>query len=265
MIAELNGAPVAAHSLQTLALYNYGHFTSFIADRGKVKGLDLHLDRLNRDSEVLHGTGLDRDKVRGLIANVAKQIDERAVLRVTVFDPDLDFGHPAAVLDPHVLITARPAPSAEPGPVNVGVARYSRDLPTIKHTSLMRTVALRRWAQGEGYDDVAFYDERQQLSEGATWNLAFVDHLGTLVVPERPRLDGVTLRLVLQEAETAGIPCQTRTVTVTDARGFAAGMITNAAIGLRPIRAFAGTPFDPDHQVLATLRSRYGQICPDGI
>ncbi|HEU5129214.1 MAG TPA: aminotransferase class IV [Glycomyces sp.] len=260
MIVELNGAPLSESRIQGLALYNYGHFTTFVADRGRVKGLDLHLDRLDRDSEAMHGTGLDRGGVRELIAGAVGRIEGRAVLRVTVFDPDLDLGRPAAVLAPQVLITARAAPSGTPGPVSLGVAEYRRDLPQVKHTGLMRTVALRRRAQRAGFDDVAFCDDRRRLSEGATWNLAFIDHAGTLVLPDRPCLEGVTLRLLTREAEAAGVPCLRRTVTVADARSFPAGMITNAAVGSRPMRAFDGAPLDPEHPVLTALRRRYERI-----
>jgi branched-subunit amino acid aminotransferase/4-amino-4-deoxychorismate lyase len=265
VIAELNGAPLADNRLQTLALTNYGNFTSFIVDHGRVRGLELHLERLDRDSRAMHGTGLDKQATRGLIAKAAKQIDGRAVLRVTLFDPGLDLGHPAAVLDPHVLVTARPAPAAAPGPVNLAVVAYSRDLPEIKHTGLMRTVALRRQAQRDSHDDVAFCDERQRLSEGATWNMGFIDHTGTLVLPDQPRLEGVTLRLLLGQADTAGVPYEVRTITVTEARTLPAGMITNAAVGVRPISTFDGARLDPEHPALATLRALYDQVLTEPV
>src|SRR6266540_2864338 len=48
---ELDGRPVDPAELATLALYNYGHFTSMRVDAGRVRGLTLHLDRLVRRSE----------------------------------------------------------------------------------------------------------------------------------------------------------------------------------------------------------------------
>lgn len=265
MIAELDGVPLEPTPVQSLALYNYGHFTSFIADHGAVKGLDLHLERLDRDCRAIHGTRLDAATTRDLIAKAATQIDGRAVLRVTVFDPGLDLGHPAAALDPHLLVTARPAPPAAPGPINLTVATYSRDLPQIKHTGLMRTVALRRQAQMNHFDDVAFCDDQQRLSEGATWNLAFIDKTGTLILPDQPCLEGVTLRLLLQQAEQAGIPHRKRTLTVADARTMSAGMITNAAVGLRPIQTLDRTPLDPAHPTLGALRDLYEQVPPQPV
>jgi branched-subunit amino acid aminotransferase/4-amino-4-deoxychorismate lyase len=221
------------------------------------------LHRRPRQSQI--GVGLDRDKARALIAKAANQIDQPAIVRVTMFDPDLNLGHPAAVLDPHMLITARPAPPGGLGPVSLGVARYRRDLPQIKHTGLMRTIALRRWAQGEGYDDVVFCDEHERLSEGATWNVAFIDHTGGLVLPDQPCLQGVTLRLLLREVGAAGIPCRRRSVTVAEVRTYPAGMITNAAIGLRPISSLADAEMNPGHPMLAKLRSQYERVRADVI
>ncbi len=42
--AELNGSPVRVEDLGTIALLNYGHFTSMQVRGGRVRGLDLHLD-----------------------------------------------------------------------------------------------------------------------------------------------------------------------------------------------------------------------------
>ena len=44
-MAELNGKPATLDDLQSLALTNYGHFTSMRLENGTVRGLSLHLDR----------------------------------------------------------------------------------------------------------------------------------------------------------------------------------------------------------------------------
>lgn len=52
---ELNGAP--AGSLDLAGAFGYGHFTAMQVRDGKVRGLDVHLDRLG------HAT-LDRTDTR---------------------------------------------------------------------------------------------------------------------------------------------------------------------------------------------------------
>jgi branched-subunit amino acid aminotransferase/4-amino-4-deoxychorismate lyase len=63
--AELDGRPVSPHEWQTLALTNYGHFTTFRVDSGRVRGLTLHLDRLDRDCRAVFGVPLDPDRAAG--------------------------------------------------------------------------------------------------------------------------------------------------------------------------------------------------------
>ncbi|MEK8144253.1 aminotransferase class IV [Streptomyces sp. M10(2022)] len=70
-MAELNGEPVEPSQLQTLALTNYGHFTSMRVDEGRVRGLSLHLERLRRDCRSLFGVDLDLQRVRELARRAA--------------------------------------------------------------------------------------------------------------------------------------------------------------------------------------------------
>jgi branched-subunit amino acid aminotransferase/4-amino-4-deoxychorismate lyase len=87
--AELDGRPVSPHEWQTLALTNYGHFTTFRVDSGRVRGLTLHLDRLDRDCRAVFGVPLAPDRVRDLVRRAAPA-GATATVRVTVFDPDID-------------------------------------------------------------------------------------------------------------------------------------------------------------------------------
>ncbi len=85
-MAELNGEPVEPAQLQNLALTNYGHFTSMRVDDGRVRGLSLHMARLQRDCRTLFGTDLDPERVRELARRAAPATGSTTV-RVTVFDP----------------------------------------------------------------------------------------------------------------------------------------------------------------------------------
>ncbi|MGP3939920.1 hypothetical protein [Streptomyces sp. 6N106] len=43
---EINGSPATADTLRLPALTSYGHFTAMQIRDARVRGLDLHLDRL---------------------------------------------------------------------------------------------------------------------------------------------------------------------------------------------------------------------------
>lgn len=265
VIAELNGKPIEPGELAGLALYNYGHFTSLVAYDSKAKGLELHLDRLVHDCQELHGSELDRDEVRRLIAQAAARIDGASVIRLTVFDPSLNLSHPGEDLNPQILITTRPAPTASPMPVRLTTTEYVRDLPEVKHVGLFATVSMRRQAQLDGFDDVAFLDATRQLSEGATWNLGFITDDGTIVLPDQPCLPGVTIRLLTDALDREGIEWKRETLVIDGTFRAAAGFITNAAVGVRPIAEFASLVLDTDHPRISELRKLYRDIEPERI
>jgi branched-chain amino acid aminotransferase len=82
--AELNGRRVEAVPVKLLRATAYGHFSSMqIRDR-RVRGLDLHLERLDRSTEEMFGLGLDRSRVRDHLSHAVRDIRDASV-RVTVF------------------------------------------------------------------------------------------------------------------------------------------------------------------------------------
>ena len=50
---QLNGVLPTMDQVKALALTNYGHFTSMLAEDGRVRGLSLHLQRLARDCRTI--------------------------------------------------------------------------------------------------------------------------------------------------------------------------------------------------------------------
>ncbi|WP_125777976.1 aminotransferase class IV [Antribacter gilvus] len=258
MAAELDGHPVTAEHLQALALTGYGHFTSMRVDRGRVRGLTLHLQRLARDAETLFGTDLDIDHVRRLVRKAAPP-DGSVVVRVTVFDPDLTLGEPEKVRRPRVLVTTRPAGALDLPPLRVQTRIYERDLPATKSTGLFATIAHRRAARLDGYDDALFTTPDGTITEGATWNVGFV--VGTDVIwPEGKMLHGVTLDLLALEG---GHP--TRRIACDDLKAFDLAFATNAAVGVRAISAIDAAQYKTTHPTLDTLRRRYLAIEADPV
>jgi hypothetical protein len=56
---EIDGHAATAARLGFRALFNYGHFTAMQVRRDRVRGLRLHLERLDAATTELFGTGLD--------------------------------------------------------------------------------------------------------------------------------------------------------------------------------------------------------------
>ncbi|MGJ6967312.1 aminotransferase class IV family protein [Streptosporangium sp. G11] len=257
-MAELNGAPVTSEALQALALINYGHFTSMRVQDQQVRGFSHHIDRLANDCQLLFNVSLDRDRVREFVRHAVKGERGAFVVRVTIFDPALELGHPTSSAEPSVLITTRPAMPLPPSPIRVQTVGYRRDLPEVKHVGLLGSIWHRRQVQMHGYDDALFIDNASFVSEGATWNIGFFD--GERVIwPNAEVLPGVTMRLLNQVHDNT----ITAPVNIRDVPVMQAAFATNTTIGVRAISAIDRIKLTDDHPIFETLRKEYEEIPPE--
>ncbi|MEU6208365.1 aminotransferase class IV family protein [Streptomyces sp. NPDC047023] len=255
---ELNGAPADPEAVKALALGNYGHFTSMRVDGRRVRGLTLHLERLQRDCRAVFATELDRDRVREYIRRAVVGQDGSFVVRVSVFDPALDMGHPSAPATPHVLVTSRSTGRLPMPPMRVKAVPFVRDVPAVKHIGLFGALHARRAAQLDGFDDALLLGPDELISEGVTWNVGFVDNDGAVLWPKAEVLPGVTMALLQQQH-----PHVITHIAQHEAHRMQAAFATNTSIGVRAISAIDSTRFPAEHPVLAALRDGYLAIPGD--
>lgn len=254
---ELDGAPATLDEIKALALTNYGHFTSMLAENGGVRGLSLHMQRLARDCRQLFGVDLDTDRVRLHVRHALAGAAEPTVVRVTVYDPALDLGHIGSDADPHVLVTTRAASSGPAGPLRLQAVSYRREYPSVKHVGLFGAMKHRRDAQREGFDDVLFLNSDGTISEIATSNIGFVSG-GQVVWPRSEWLAGVTMTLLHQELDE---PVAMEPLTLADLREMEAAFATNAATGVRPVVSVDETRWASEgHEILRKLSALYAGI-----
>jgi branched-subunit amino acid aminotransferase/4-amino-4-deoxychorismate lyase len=78
---EIDGREPTVERLRAVALAGYGHFTAMQVRDARVRGLDLHLDRLAEANREVFDADLDRDRVR---AHVRHALGGRADASVRV-------------------------------------------------------------------------------------------------------------------------------------------------------------------------------------
>lgn len=240
--AELNGQPVEAVPIKLLRATTYGHFSSMQVRDRSVRGLDLHLERLDRSTREMFGHGLDGSRVSDYLSHAVQDLRDASV-RVTVFG------------DADVLIHVTDPAEPRPSPVRLRSVEYERDLPHLKHNSTLGLTYHARQAEQAGYDDALFHDRHGEVSEASIWNICLVTG-DTVVWPSAPALPGITMLLV--QAGLGG-RSQHRPVSLTDLGGFEAAYLTNSANAALPVASidelrYADRP-DLRSQVLAAYES----------
>lgn len=230
------GRPADAATLAAIALVNYGHFTSLQVRHGAVRGLDLHLRRLQHGTSTLFGSRLGE---AGLRAELAAALDafgqDDASLRVTVFARGFDFRDPLRDVAPDVLVAVSPASQSPSAALRVRPVAFVRELPQVKHVGTFPLFHLRREAMAAGFDDALFVTAHGHLVEGTVWNLGLWDGQG-ITWPEGPALRGTQEHLLQAGLERLGVPQQVRPVHLDELGAFAAAFACNSR-GLQPIRA----------------------------
>ncbi|NUT34868.1 MAG: class IV aminotransferase [Hamadaea sp.] len=213
---EIDGKPPTADQLAAVAFGGYGHFTAMQVRGGRVRGLDLHLARLDAANRELFGAPLDGDRVRALIRQAIGGEFPDASVRTMVYG-DLP-GGPTAI-----AVTVRPP--ASPGPTRrLLPVSYQRTVAHIKRTGDFGQAFHGRAAARRGYDDALLIGPDGVVSETAIANVAFFDGQ-TVLWPDAPMLDGITQQLVRPRLR---LPARRDLVRLADLATVAAAFTLNS-------------------------------------
>ena len=253
---ELNGDPATADDLRALALTNYGHFTSMQVDDGGVRGLDLHLARLDASTRELFVCPLDGDLVRAYMRSALSGLDGPVSLRVNVFSRRLRRDRMAEPAAPDVVVSVAAPRRIEATPVRIKSFRYERVLPHVKHVGTFGLFHHRRLAELDGFDDALFVDASGAVSEASIWNIGFFDGSG-IVWPDAPALRGVSMQLLQKGLRERGVASDSHRVAHADIGAFRSAFLTNCSCAVRPIAEIDGVRFAVDAELNAMLDRCY--------
>jgi len=254
--SELNGRPAQAGDLRTLALFNYGHFTSVQVQGRAVRGLDLHMARLDQATRELFGCPLDTAVVRGYMRNILGDEEAPLSLRINVFSHQLMRDRLAEPAKPDVLVTIGAARQADVTPLRLKTFRHERVLPHIKHVGTFGLFHHKRLAQLQGFDDALFVDAGDAVSEGSIWNIGFFDG-SSVVWPEAAMLAGISMQLLQKGLHDRGMPTMSRRIAQADIPIYRSAFFTNSGCAVRPVAAIDAIDFAVDADLTALLEACY--------
>ena len=255
--AELwvEGQPATPEDLTHVALVNYGAYTSFRVEQGGVRGLDLHLARLEAGAIELFGEPVGERRLRDLMRQAVAG-REACWLRVSLFSPEVSPRTPDWRGVPKVLIAVSPPPSSFADGPRLQIQTYGREAAHLKHVATFGLIRARRAARAGGFDDALFVDGEGRISEGSLWNIGFVEG-ETIVWPRAPMLAGVAQALVQAGLGGVGLAGRAEPVHVDDLPRFDGAFICNSATPASAIAAIGDHGFPTAPDLIGRLRAAW--------
>lgn len=240
----IDGLPPTEPDLLYLSHASYGAYTSFAVEDGGVRGLGLHLERLEDEAVTLFGRTVGLDRLRALtLQSLAQRGD--AWLRVSLFSPHIGPRTPDWIGAPKVMVGASSPVAPVAATVRLQPKAYERETPSLKHSATFGLIRARRLARQAGFDDALFVAGDGRISEGSLWNIGFLS-ADTVVWPEAPMLDGVAQRLIRRGLDAVGLGERTEIVRMDDLERFDGAFICNSATPACAVTAIGERTFGVD-------------------
>lgn len=252
---SIDGTPATVEDLATMALVNYGAYTSFRVEDGGVRGLDLHLARLEASAIELFGESPGEARLRALMRHAVADRDD-CWLRVSLFSPEIRPRDASWHGCPRVMTAAFPPPPPLGAALRVQPVAYGREAAQLKHTAGFGLMRARRAAAAAGFDDALFVDADGLIAEGTLWNIGFIRG-ETVVWPQAPMLAGVTQSLIGRGLEAVGLDSVSEPLRLADLGRFEAAFLCNSATPACAITAIGTATFTGADGTIARLHEAW--------
>src|SRR5690348_4561217 len=187
---EVNGHQADQAAMSLLEHEGWGHFTAMQVRGGRARGLDLHLSRLEAAHQDVYGRVLDGQEVR---ARIRHALGSRRDASVRVY------GYWAGL-----IVTVREPRDMPRRPHSMTSVHFQRPIARLKHVGSWGQGWLQEAALAAGFDEGLLVDETGRISEGTITNVGLWRD-GTVIWPDAPKLDGITMLLVRRHLTAAGI------------------------------------------------------------
>jgi branched-subunit amino acid aminotransferase/4-amino-4-deoxychorismate lyase len=221
---EIDGRDATVEQLRDASVAHYGHFTAMQVRDRRVRGLDLHLARLDAANQEVFGTGLDTAQVRQHARHALGETTRDASVRICVYEAP---GGTAT------MVTVRPPGDMQPAVWRLQTVPYQRPLAHIKHLADFGQSYFQRLAHRNGFDEALLTGPGGAICEGSITNIAFFDGDG-LVWPAAPALAGITMQILERTLPAHHVSSRRAPVHTSDLGSFTAAFVTNSH-GIAPV------------------------------
>ena len=242
---EVNGREADQAAVSLLDHEGWGHFTAMQVREGRTRGLDLHLSRLEAAHHEVYGRALDGAEVR---ARIRHALGGRLDASVRVY------GYWAGL-----IVTVREPHDMPRRPHSMTAVPFQRPLARLKHVGSWGQGRFRDIALAAGFDEGLLVDEAGRISEGTITNVGFWRD-GTVIWPEAPKLDGITMLVLRRQFDAAGVSQAEETVRVQDLARYG-GMILCNSRGWAPVGRVDDQVIARDEAFTAVIKAALGS-CP---
>ncbi len=242
---EANGREADQAEKSLLEYEGWGHFTAMQVRGGRTQGLDLHLARLEAAHQEVYGRPLGGQEIRNRIRHALGGRPDASV-RV--------YGYWAGL-----IVTVRAPQDTPDRPHSMKVAQFQRPLARLKHVGSWGQGRFREAAIAAGFDEGLLTDETGRISEGTITNVGFWRD-GTVIWPDAPKLDGITMLVLRRQLAAAGTGQAEEVVRVQDLAGYD-GMILCNSRGWAPVGRVDDQVIPQDQAFTAVIAAAIGS-CP---
>jgi 4-amino-4-deoxychorismate lyase len=252
----VNGRPGGALSpLERGLHYGDGLFETIACVGGRPRFIDLHLARLRAGCARLGIEFPVLEELRREILEVAAGAGRSIVKLVLTRGPAVARGYGTSGAEQPTRLTLRygweeedPRLAADGVRVRTAGLRLAESpaLAGLKHLNRLEQVLARRESPATDFEEALMFSSGGRLISGIMSNV-FVVQSGALRTPllDRCGVAGIMRQVVLREARRAGIVAVEAELEGADLERTREIFLTNAVIGLRPVRALDGRACAP--------------------
>jgi len=268
----VNGRPGGVVEVLERGLhFGDGLFETIACLKGRARFLSLHLERLQQGCGRLRigfeGWGLLRTEVEAMAAGAAGP----AILKLLLSrGPATARGYAARGDEVATRILLRqPWPADDPAlgregiNARIGTLRLGENpaLAGMKHLNRLEQVLARAEWQAQDIHESLLFSSSGRLISGTMTNVFLVRNGGLLT----PRLDrcgvqGVMRRVIMREAREAGLSMRETELFAADLAVAEEVFLTNARVGLWPVRTLDGRQLGGPGPVTRRLQARLGPL-----